>query len=331
MLTLTLWTRQTFTVHQVILSPQHQYKPTYQDCIYKNNALEGVNIYLSEHHLNPVTSSVQTYYWIKSCKKHMQLTQQKFKTIRERSTQRLILLLLSGIETNPGPRRPRFPCTICQKACKIESIACDDCDKWTHRNCIGMSTSEYSNLGKSEDTWTCPSYCKPNNSSTKIYFIPNGDDSKHSTLNISTNPLMADTIIESTEPDVIKGTETWLDPNIKSSEIIPDYFHYDTEHRDRPKDPHGGVMIAAKQTLRLGNIIKSTDIELLTGTINLEGKKKILIGAFYRPHDKTDDTYLNKMKDEINNIRAKHQKDIFLIGGDFNLPDINWAEQTIDH
>ena len=398
MLTLILWTRQAFTVHQVILTPQHKYKPTHQDCIYKNNALEGVNIYLSEHHLSPVTSSVQTYYWIKSCKKHIQLTQQKFKTVHERSTHRLILLLLSGIETNPGPRRPRFPCTICQKACKIESIACDDCDKWTHRNCIGMSTSEYSNLGKSEDTWTCPSCCKPNNSSTKIYFIPNGDDSKHSIQNISTNPLMMDSIseasipstsdssinspsfnttsfstdipimtsspkptktkpatkkqlrilninfqslrkkgklleaiIESTEPDVIIGTETWLDPNIKSSEIIPDYFHYDTERRDRPKDPHGGVLIAAKQTLQLGNIIKSTEIELLTGTINLEGKKKMLIGAFYRPPDKTDDTYLNKMKDEINNIRAKHQKDIFLIGGDFNLPDINWAEQTIDH
>ncbi|CAG2239331.1 unnamed protein product [Mytilus edulis] len=69
-----------------------------------------------------------------------------------------------------------------QKACKIESIACDDCDKWIHRNCIGMSTSECSNLlvGKSEDTLTCPSCCKPNNSSTKIYFIPNGNDSKHS-------------------------------------------------------------------------------------------------------------------------------------------------------
>ncbi|VDI67772.1 Hypothetical predicted protein [Mytilus galloprovincialis] len=118
----------------------------------------------------------------------------------ERSTQRLILLLLSGIETNPGPRQPRFPCTICQKACKLESIACDDCDKWTHRNCIGMSTTEFSNLGKSEDTWTCPSCSKPNNSSTKIYFIPNGDSSKHSTLNISTNPLMADSISEASIP-----------------------------------------------------------------------------------------------------------------------------------
>ncbi|CAG2240212.1 unnamed protein product [Mytilus edulis] len=120
--------------------------------------------------------------------------------VRDRSTQRLSLLLLSGIETNPGPRQPRFPCTICQKACKLESIACDDCDKWTHRNCIGMSTTEFSILGKSEDTLTCPSCSKPNNSSTKIYFIPNGDSSKHSTLNISTNPLMADSISEASIP-----------------------------------------------------------------------------------------------------------------------------------
>ena len=74
-------------------------------------------------------------------------------------------------------------------------------------------------------------------------------------------------IIESTEPDIIIGTETWLDSNIKSSEIIPDYFQYDMERRDRPKDPHGGVMIAAKQSLQLENITKGEDIELITGTI----------------------------------------------------------------
>ncbi|CAG2253425.1 E1BAP5 [Mytilus edulis] len=245
-----------------------------------------------------------------------------------------------------------------------------------------MSTTEFSNLGKSEDTWTCPSCSKPNNSSTKVYFIPSGDDSKHTSFNISTNPLLLDSIsdssipstsgssinspsfnttsfstdipimtsspkpaktkptpkkqlrllninfqslrkkgklleaiIESTDPDIIIGTETWLDPNIKSSEIFPDYLQYDIERRDRPKDPHGGVLIAAKQTLQLGNITKSGEIELLTGTIALEGKKKMLIGAFYRPPDKTDDTYLNTVKEEISTIKSKHQKNIFLIGG----------------
>ena len=181
-----------------------------------------------------------------------------------------------------------------------------------------MSTTKFSNLGKSEETWTCPSCSKPNNSSTKIYFIPNGDDSKLSTLSISTDLLMADSIseasipssiesqsfdstsfsagspimtsspkpktkkhlrilnmnfqslkrkdklleaiIETTEPDILIGTETWLDANIISSEIIPDYSHYDMERRDHPKDPHGGVMIAVKQSLQLGNITKDKDI-----------------------------------------------------------------------
>jgi hypothetical protein len=59
---------------------------------------------------------------------------------------------------------------------------------------------------------------------------------------------LLETIIESTDPDIIIGTETWLDPTFRSSEIFPDYYLYDIERRDRPKDPHGGVLIAAKKT-----------------------------------------------------------------------------------
>jgi hypothetical protein len=73
------------------------------------------------------------------------------------------------------------------------------------------------------------------------------------------------------------------DPTFRSSEIFPDYYLYDIERRDRPKDPHGGVLIAAKKKLQLGNITKSKDIELITGSVSLEGKKKMLVGAFYHP------------------------------------------------
>jgi len=55
----------------------------------------------------------------------------------------------------------------------------------------------------------------------------------------------------------------------------------------------------------------------------------MLVGAFYRPPDKTDEDYLNKVKEEISTIKEKHRRGIFVIGGDFNLPDINWEEQTI--
>ena len=55
----------------------------------------------------------------------------------------------------------------------------------------------------------------------------------------------------------------------------------------------------------------------------------MVVGAFYRPPDKTDEDYLNKVKEEISTIKEKHRRDIFVIEGDFNLPDINWEEQTI--
>ena len=45
------------------------------------------------------------------------------------------------------------------------------------------------------------------------------------------------------------------------------------ERRDRPKDPHGGVIIAAKRDLLLGSVYKSPEVELISGTIKLDDKK----------------------------------------------------------
>jgi methylmalonyl-CoA mutase cobalamin-binding subunit len=53
------------------------------------------------------------------------------------------------------------------------------------------------------------------------------------------------------------------------------------------------------------------------------------VGAFYRPPDKTDEDYLNKVKEEISTIKEKHRRDIFVIGGGLHLHDINWEEQAI--
>ena len=63
---------------------------------------------------------------------------------KDRSDCKRSLLLSSGVEPNPGPRRPKYPCGICKKACKggQPCIACDDCDKWVHKTCLGMSTTE---------------------------------------------------------------------------------------------------------------------------------------------------------------------------------------------
>ena len=51
-------------------------------------------------------------------------------------------------------------------------------------------------------------------------------------------------ILESVKPDILIGTETWLDPNIKDSEIFPS--GYRLHRKDKVTSGGGGVLIAVK-------------------------------------------------------------------------------------
>jgi PHD-finger len=73
---------------------------------------------------------------------------------------RVFLLLFSGdVESNPGPRQPKFPCGICSKAVKNHepAVCCDQCDSWVHNRCSGSSELMYGVLQQSSCTWICPS------------------------------------------------------------------------------------------------------------------------------------------------------------------------------
>ncbi|XP_071123237.1 uncharacterized protein [Mytilus edulis] len=135
-------------------------------------------------------------------------------------------------------------------------------------------------------------------------------------------------LIETANPDIIIGTETWLSNNIGSREIFPPELGYDVIRRDREKDPHGGVLIAAKNELELSQVSISKDAEMITGKIKI-GTKQYIITSFYRPPNKTDNKYAERAITEIHNLRNNNKRSIFLLGGDFNLPDIDWGKNEI--
>ena len=93
---------------------------------------------------------------------------------RERFFYKKYLLLIGEIEQNPRHRWPKFPYAVCSTACNTKYIACDDCDQWMHKSCIGLPTAEFSALCSSEERWSCPNCLKPNNSST-VYTVPGAD------------------------------------------------------------------------------------------------------------------------------------------------------------
>ncbi|KAL8562641.1 hypothetical protein ACOMHN_011213 [Nucella lapillus] len=134
-------------------------------------------------------------------------------------------------------------------------------------------------------------------------------------------------LIDSTDPDIIIGTETWLDDEVSSAEVIPNHLGYDVHRRDRPKVPnqkpskprkndrrrrrrrrcgaYGGVFIAAKKELQLCEIEISKNIELISGALRLQNEKKATVAAFYRPPSRTDEAYTTATRLELATVEEK--------------------------
>ena len=67
-------------------------------------------------------------------------------------------------------------------------------------------------------------------------------------------------------PDVIIATETWLHPGIAEKEVLPDNYHF-LARKDRPSDPHGGVVVIAKADISGVQVDTSTSTEFSAAAI----------------------------------------------------------------
>ena len=132
-------------------------------------------------------------------------------------------------------------------------------------------------------------------------------------------------MIDSVQPDVIIGTETWLSKDIKDSEIFSSCYSVFRKDRD---SRGGGVLIAVKDEFKSTLVSElDTDCEILWVQLVLQHKKHLYICAFYRPHV-SDQESLNQL--ELSLQRGNLTKNPkMIICGDFNLPDWDWTDRTL--
>ena len=133
-------------------------------------------------------------------------------------------------------------------------------------------------------------------------------------------------MIKEKNVDIVIGTETWLTPEIKNSELLLDNF--DVYRRDRSDKKGGGVMVCVKKELNSSIEAVSSVSESIFVRINFKTNKPLIIGSVYRPTNNCRET-CNSICADISNVISKNKKAIYFIGGDFNLPDINWQEEKI--
>jgi len=266
---------------------------------------------------------------------------------------------------SPSSISSAAPCGICDLPVtwSMLGISCDTCGLWFHIDCQNINTSSYDRLGGEDVAWTC-AFCKSNNYSltpfdlhpyttvNSLSFSSDVDapfDPLHSStptrqskqdkhtnrplrvLNInfqSARGKVAEihNLLLSTKPDILIGTETWLDQEINTCEIFP--REYSVYRRDRPSRG-GGVLIAVRDGLSSVQepLPSHPDCELLWVRVKLKRNRNLLVGAFYRP-DVTDKVSVPLMKLSAEQA-MQSRNSIVILGGDFNFPGLDWTTRTL--
>jgi exonuclease III len=67
-------------------------------------------------------------------------------------------------------------------------------------------------------------------------------------------------LVDTSDPDIIFGTETWLNNNITNSEIFTSDMNYDVVRKDQ-EDGYGGVLIAFKKNFIFEAITVKQNVE----------------------------------------------------------------------
>ena len=136
--------------------------------------------------------------------------------------------------------------------------------------------------------------------------------------------------LENHNPDLVIGTESWLDNTVLDSEVFPP--NYSMSRRDRNSNTGGGgvfVVVRGDIIATHATELDSENCELLWVRIQIAGSKTILFGTFYRTPNQSGEYYMNLLRQSLEKIKPDRGT-IICLGGDFNLGEINWDSLSLE-
>lgn len=137
-------------------------------------------------------------------------------------------------------------------------------------------------------------------------------------------------LVEKEKPDVIFGTETWLDETVFSNEILPPTYQLFRKDR-KTNTTGGGVLLAIRDDLisKEEPNLCSQSCETLWATIHMKGSRATYFGVVYRPdsgNTKKDQQCIEELSQILHKIPPNSH---IWVSGDFNLPDVDWAKKLL--
>lgn len=232
-----------------------------------------------------------------------------------------LLLIIGGIEQNPGP----YPCPKCHNDCTNRQISfqCSNCGNFTHKKCTNISEKDR----RRNPNWKCIE-CSPTTPPPSPPPSPSpSQQSETPTLNLlqfNINGLRnkIDELLHFLDKNKIHVAilqETKLTANSKT----PATPGYSIIRQDREKNKGGGLafLISNKLSIKTINNIKvphgDTYTEILSIAITC-ANKDLIIHNVYIPPVSSCSNYTLPIKDIL------AQSDNTIITGDFNAHHDQW-------
>ena len=263
--------------------------------------------------------------------------------------QQLLILLAGDIESNPGPRPPRFPCGECSRACTSykgakASILCESCDVWFHSDCVGLTDSALSTLSRSDLPWECYRCGLPNfssglfdstildgsssgSSNNETHFSSSSTSSSH-----PSSPLANSSPNKSSSNNQSFKNLRILEVNFQSIFSKRAEF-WSVLEATKPDVVYGcetwlkGVQLAFHSSLKNHQITIHSDSEIVAAKI-INDKQSIVLASLYRPTN-NDLEYMESLNSAIGQLCKNNPGAVVWIAGDINLNDIEWETHSI--
>ena len=125
---------------------------------------------------------------------------------------------------------------------------------------------------------------------------------------------------------MIVGTESWLNPSVKSSEIFAPQFEVFRQDRS---DGYGGVFLACSKMYNwesFGFTNSYNNVEVVACKLKLNHHLLIIL-AVYRPPN-SDSAYLQSFCNLMQDVATDFPAATIWMGGDINLPNIDWITNS---
>ena len=138
---------------------------------------------------------------------------------------------------------------------------------------------------------------------------------------------MLDILLKTINPDIVCLTETWLNPIIENQEVLISQSYSVQSRSDRKHGPHGGVLIAHRNTLSCKMEVLRTNSDFICCCLYIFKEVTIVIITIYNPpadskYRISADLFCKTIQEIVRDVQ-EYQRSIesftFFLNGDINF------------